>query len=35
MAKLIILAAGLGKRLYPFTKNIPKCLVEVNKMPLI
>ena len=27
--KSIILAAGQGKRLYPLTKNIPKCMVEL------
>lgn len=28
--KAIILAAGNGKRLYPYTKNIPKCLLNVG-----
>ena len=27
--KAIILAAGQGKRLYPLTKNQPKCLVKL------
>lgn len=31
----IILAAGCGSRLYPITENIPKCMVEVNGLPLI
>ena len=33
--KAIILAAGRGSRLGHLTKNIPKCLVELNKKPLI
>ena len=33
--KVIILAAGEGKRLMPFTKGIPKCMVEINNTPLI
>jgi choline kinase len=31
----VILAAGTGSRLLPFTKTKPKCLVEVNKKPII
>ena len=35
MAKLIILAAGEGKRLQPLTKNTPKCMVEIFGKPLL
>uniref|UniRef100_A0A7C6A9N0 Phosphocholine cytidylyltransferase family protein n=1 Tax=candidate division WOR-3 bacterium TaxID=2052148 RepID=A0A7C6A9N0_UNCW3 len=28
--KVIILAAGIGQRLYPLTKSIPKCLLKVG-----
>jgi L-glutamine-phosphate cytidylyltransferase len=31
----IILAAGLGMRLSPLTKNTPKCLINVNGIPII
>ena len=31
----VILAAGLGRRLGKYTKNVPKCMVEVNGKPLI
>ena len=33
--KAILLAAGLGKRLRPLTLNKPKCLMEINKVPLL
>lgn len=33
--KLIILAAGSGKRLMPYTNGVPKCMVKINGIPLI
>lgn len=33
--KIIILAAGEGKRLMPYTSGIPKCMVKVGGRPLI
>lgn len=27
---VVILAAGIGSRLFPITKNLPKCMVDVN-----
>ena len=33
--KAIILAAGTGSRLYPYTKDKPKCLVELKGMSLL
>ena len=32
---IVILAAGIGKRLLPYTTDIPKCLVEVNNKAII
>lgn len=33
--KAFLLAAGIGKRLWPITKYIPKCLVPINGKPLL
>ncbi|MFH1201720.1 MAG: nucleotidyltransferase family protein [Candidatus Omnitrophota bacterium] len=33
--KALILAAGYGTRLYPYTKNYPKPLLKVNNRPII
>jgi histidinol-phosphate/aromatic aminotransferase/cobyric acid decarboxylase-like protein/NDP-sugar pyrophosphorylase family protein len=33
--KAILLAAGVGDRLQPFTQEFPKCLVPVNGVPII
>ena len=33
--KAIIIAAGMGKRLMPYTKNRPKCMLEIGGKPLI
>jgi len=32
---VIILAAGRGNRLYPYTKNKPKCLVRYKNRSII
>lgn len=33
--RAILLAGGYGKRLRPITNNLPKCLVKINKVPLL
>jgi mannose-1-phosphate guanylyltransferase len=33
--KALLLAAGLGTRLQPMTDNIPKCLIEIDRKPLL
>ena len=33
--KAFILAAGVSRRLYPYTYDIPKCLLKVNGKPII
>lgn len=33
--RAIILAAGRGKRLLPFTNEVPKCLVHVGNFPIL
>ena len=33
--KVIIMAAGVGKRLMPLTKDMHKCMIEINGKPII
>ena len=33
--KVIILAGGLGTRISEYTKNIPKPMIEINKVPIL
>ena len=33
--KALILTAGLGSRLRPYTDNIPKCLIKIKQKPML
>ena len=33
--RAVLLAAGLGTRLRPLTLKTPKCLIEINKKPIL
>ena len=33
--KAVILAAGVSRRLYPLTYDMPKCLIKVGEKPII
>ncbi len=33
--KALLLSAGFGTRLKPYTKNLPKCLMKINDKPLL
>ena len=33
--RALILAAGLGTRLKPYTNYVPKCLIEIGHKPLL
>ena len=33
--KALLLSAGLGTRLRPITNNTPKCLVDINNIPIL
>ena len=33
--KAFIIAAGLGSRLRPYTKNLPKCLVNIGNKTIL
>ena len=35
MFSILIICGGLGTRLYPITKNLPKSLIEINNRPFI
>lgn len=33
--RALILAAGVGRRMHPLTIDVPKCLIEVNGVPIL
>lgn len=33
--RAVILAAGKGIRLFPYTASMPKCLLEINRVPIL
>ena len=33
--KALLLSAGFGTRLRPITNQVPKCLIDVNKKPIL
>lgn len=33
--RAVILAAGVGRRMLPLTTDVPKCLIEVNGVPIL
>ncbi len=35
MTTALLLAAGIGSRLYPLSKNVPKCLTKVNGVSIL
>jgi NDP-sugar pyrophosphorylase family protein len=35
MYQIVILCGGMGKRMYPLTKKIPKSLLKINKKPFL
>lgn len=35
MTKVVILAAGQGTRLHPYTKDVPKCMVKIEERTLL
>lgn len=34
-APVVIMAGGLGTRLYPYTKILPKPLIPIGEMPIV
>ena len=31
----VVMAGGMGSRMYPVTNNLPKCMVPVANVPMI